>query len=601
MKKNSVRQSVRGKMMKINVVIALVGFLMYGGLFLFAVDILIEKYVNSDMDFILEECSDNLRKEFLDMEEIVLKTRESDLLMGFLKNGYTNGNEEKIEQEFSEITDINNWTKQSANAEPFVEEVYLFGGQGEFTSSFYYQFGAERRTESQKCASLVRNLALQERADEKVFLPYVREEAERLYIVCPILDDRLEAQGDLVFHIKQKTLGTLLSKLENYEGAFWGVYDTEKCLVDGNCQSNIQEALENAERMSEASRSQMINGERYRVVTKDLGIALKVILGIPENHAVRILYDNMGIYFWMVGIIFLVGILSFTVFNYKITKPLKEISNKIQKVTDGDFQTKMPEYAEKELYEISTGFNHMTEEINHLITEVYEKKLLLKEVELKFLQTQLNPHFIFNVLNAIGLQAKLEGNKELSHTIYTFSKLIQAKIYRSDTEKVSIRKELEYVDYYLQIQKFRYGDELMFSIEVEEKILDSYIQKLCIQLIVENAILHGIEPKMGKGHVRIFGCEKEGNIVIEIMDDGIGFPEDMDLEFPLTIPNKDGNHNRIGLNSIHAIIQLRYGPEYGLHIHSVPGNGSVVTLRVPFDYVGDVEMNKEEEKWKGAE
>ena len=109
------------------------------------------------MDSILEECSDNLRKEFLDMEEIVLKTRESDLLMGFLKNGYTNGNEGKIEQEFSEITDINNWTKQRANAEPFVEEVYLFGGQGEFTSSYYYQFGAERRTESQSNGSIGRS------------------------------------------------------------------------------------------------------------------------------------------------------------------------------------------------------------------------------------------------------------------------------------------------------------------------------------------------------------------------------------------------------------------------------------------------------------
>lgn len=91
-------------------------------------------------------------------------------------------------------------------------------------------------------------------------------------------------------------------------------------------------------------------------------------------------------------------------------------------------------------------------------------------MELKFLQTQMNPHFMFNVLNALALQAQIDGNGELSKKISTFSQLIQAKIYRSDTEKVQIKQELEYVKYYLEIQEFRYENNLTYSIQMEKEL-----------------------------------------------------------------------------------------------------------------------------------
>lgn len=160
---------------------------------------------------------------------------------------------------------------------------------------------------------------------------------------------------------------------------------------------------------------------------------------------------------------------------------------------------------------------------------------------------------------------------------------MQAKMKQDDTGKVRVRQELEYVKCYLEIQQFRYGETLSFEIEVEEKVLESYIQKFCIQLIVENAILHGIGPKMGKGRIRIRGYERKEKILIEIEDDGVGFPKDMEQTFPLNVAVRDEEHNRIGLNSIHEIIQLRYGTEYGLQVRSEEGNGSVVTICMPFD------------------
>ena len=204
-------------------------------------------------------------------------------------------------------------------------------------------------------------------------------------------------------------------------------------------------------------------------------------------------------------------------------------------------------------------------------------------MELKFLQTQMNPHFMFNVLNALALQAKIDGNDELSGKISVFSQLIQAKIYRSETEKVQIRQEMEYVRYYLEIQKFRYGDSLTYSVQVEEGVEECYIPKLCIQLVAENAVVHGLEPKMGGGRVDITAGQRDGKIQITVTDNGVGFGIDGEVSLPLKTESGDKSHNHVGLNNADSIIKLMYGKEYGIRIYSTAGEGTKVTITIPLD------------------
>ena len=168
--------------------------------------------------------------------------------------------------------------------------------------------------------------------------------------------------------------------------------------------------------------------------------------------------------------------------------------------------------------------------------------------------------------------------------ITSFSQLIQAKIYRKDTEKVQIRQELEYVEYYLYLQSYRYGDRLNYNIIVEdEEVLDMFIPKLCLQLIVENAVVHGIEPKLEPGFVEIVMFEKDRSIYIEISDDGVGFDQEGQVSLPINKEVKEKGHNHVGLNNAHHIIQLTYGEKYGIHIFSKKGDGSKVTVHIPFD------------------
>lgn len=581
------RHSIRIKMMAINISIALGSFLLCGGLFIFSVSILIGKYVNSDMDFFLTEISSNLSEEFQYMEEKISAIRDSSILTDFFESGYEKQIEQDVQKEFSHLIDINNLDNQRTNRGPLIEEVYLFRGSGEYAADYFYMLISDEMKESYKMAHTVWEEFLQYRHADQGFSPYVVKKEDSMYVACPVMDDKMQMRGCVVFGMNSEALHAIMAELAHYEGAFWILYDEQEKILDGEYKDISREEICFADFSGQTPHSGKIDGEQYRLFHKELGIRLNVALGIPENHAIRILHDSIDIYIVMIVVIFLAGILSFAVFTYKITRPLGEVAEKLKSVQDGNFQTKMPEYEEKEFYEISNGFNHMTSEINHLITEVYEKQILLKELELKFLQSQLNPHFIFNVLNAIGLQARLEGKEEISQTIFTFSKLIQAKIYRSDLEKVKIRQELEYVEYYLEIQKFRHGERLSYVMDVDEKIMDSYIQKLCIQLLVENAVLHGVEPKAGKGTVWIRGYEKNGSIVIEIQDDGVGFAEGMDLCLPLKRIGTDEKHNQVGINNIHSILQMRYGKEYGLSIQSERGKGSIVTIHIPFDFCLD--------------
>lgn len=576
------RRSIRIKMMGINISITLISFLLYGCLFILSISLLIGKYINSDMDFFLKEISDNINEKYEYMEDMIYATRESEMLMSFLKKGKEFSDEAQLKEEFARAVDISNSDNQRTAGEPVVEKVYLFRDDGVFISDFYYTVASSEINVSNGRAIKIWSEFQNQKQKNRGFYTLHSIEEGRFYIACSVMDDKMEQQGCIIFVVNPESIHTVMSEVNNYEGSFWMLYGETNEVLDGVYEHISLKEIDTLEKSYSDPYTYTLNGSQYRMFHRELGLEMKVMIGIPQNHASRILYDSLIIYIFMIFVILLVGILSFAIFTYKITKPVGDVTEKLKRVQEGDFTTKLPDYDNKEFHEISSGFNLMTTEINHLITEVYEKQIMLKELELKFLQSQLNPHFIFNVLNAIGLQARLDGNEQISRTISTFSQLIQAKVYRSDLEKVRIRQELEYAKYYLEIQKFRFGEKLSYYIDVDERLLDYYIQKLSIQLIVENAVVHGLEPKTESGSVHIRGCEEDGHIKIEIEDDGVGFPSQVEL--PLKDTRADLNHNQVGLNNIHAILQLRYGKEYGLTIETEKDKGSKVIIRIPFDH-----------------
>lgn len=577
------KYSLRMRMMEINVGIALVSFLLCGLLFILSVSFLVKTYINSDINFFLTETAENLEKRLEYIETTVTGVRESEILMDYLENGTDENGIGQIQQVFQQTADINDSPNQGDEGVPVVDKVYLLRSEEEYLQVSYYALVDGEEEENIRIMKNVWSV-YQESLSEGVGVdPYYYAEGETLYVACPVLDDNMEEKGTIIFNIDLRTIQQIMSQMGNYENAFWVLYTQEGRVIDTYPEGTVPEGG-NWKRPAQTEPYIARSGDMdYRIITGEMSMGLRISLGIPENHATRLLYDSIDIYVAGIVCILLAGIISFGIFTFRITKPIEEVKEKISEVEKGDFHAKLPEYSSQEFSEISRGFNRMTQEIDHLVNEVYEKQILVRDMELKFLQTQMNPHFMFNVLNALALQAKIDGNDELSGKISVFSQLIQAKIYRSETEKVQIKQEMEYVRYYLEIQKFRYGDSLTYSVQMEKSVEECYIPKLCIQLVAENAVVHGLEPKMGGGRVDITAEQREGKIQITVVDNGVGFAIDGEVSLPLKMEAGDKSHNHVGLNNADSIIKLMYGKEYGIHIYSEAGQGTRVTICIPLD------------------
>ena len=215
--------------------------------------------------------------------------------------------------------------------------------------------------------------------------------------------------------------------------------------------------------------------------------------------------------------------------------------------------------------------------------EIKNAQLSLKEAELKALQAQINPHFLYNTLDSIQWLAVLRGAEDIQKTIQCLGQLLRHSLDRKSVI-VNVAKELEQIRSYLFIQKMRYGDKLSYRINLEPGVLDFELPKLVLQPIVENAILHGVEPKVGNGSVSIEGWLAKGDqAIIDVADDGVGMGEEVLGRLNAILGNEaeGGSAQHLGLANVHKRLQHYFGEEFGLAVSSRLGAGSTVRIRLP--------------------
>jgi two-component system, LytTR family, sensor kinase len=215
--------------------------------------------------------------------------------------------------------------------------------------------------------------------------------------------------------------------------------------------------------------------------------------------------------------------------------------------------------------------------------EIRNAQLLLKEAELKALQAQINPHFLYNTLDSIQWLAVLQGAEDIQKTIQCLGQLLRHSLDRKSVI-VNVAKELEQIRSYLFIQKMRYGEKLSYRINLEPAVLDYELPKLVLQPIVENAILHGVEPRPDGGSVLIEGwLHKDDQAIIEITDDGVGMSEEAlaQLNASLRASPEGGAPQRLGLANVSKRLAFSFGEEFAMTIRSRPGEGTSVRIRIP--------------------
>jgi two-component system sensor histidine kinase YesM len=263
-------------------------------------------------------------------------------------------------------------------------------------------------------------------------------------------------------------------------------------------------------------------------------------------------------------------------------KRIKTLVKFMKKVQNGRLDERVPVTSMDEVGELSAMFNEMCQKLSEYIQRVYFAEIERKNSELSVLQAQINPHFLYNTLESIKMKALMEDQPEISKMISSLGSLFRWSVKTKD-KFVAIDEELDYISSYLDLIQFRYGNKLEIRIEFAEDILDLEIPKLLLQPIVENSVIHGIEPSEGLKCIYLSG-KRIGDIVeISVYDNGVGMSEEDLSELISGLDNRQENtdYYGIGVRNVHQRIRLIFGNEYGLDITSKVDAGTTVHIRIP--------------------
>ena len=263
-----------------------------------------------------------------------------------------------------------------------------------------------------------------------------------------------------------------------------------------------------------------------------------------------------------------------------ITFPIQKLRDSMKRVQKGDFSAAEIEvYSDNEIGSLTRSFNVMTHKIQDLMAQNIQEQEQKRKIELKALQSQINPHFLYNTLDSIIWMAEGKKNEEVVLMTASLARLLRQSI-SIENELVTIGQEIEYVRSYLTIQKMRYKDKLEFEINVDPRITHAQIIRLVLQPIVENAIYHGLKYKESKGMLKVHGYELGERIIIDITDDGVGMDEET-LKHIYDKHKVNYHSNGVGVYNVQQRLVLYYGKEYGIIYHSEKGKGTTATVVIP--------------------
>lgn len=274
-------------------------------------------------------------------------------------------------------------------------------------------------------------------------------------------------------------------------------------------------------------------------------------------------------------------------FSDKLTRPITDLRNSMKEVEKGNFtKVNRRDWGEGEIGMLHKSFYAMTEEIQNLMLDKSRSQKEKYKLELRALQAQINPHFLYNTLDSIVWMGEGGNNKEVVIMTATLAKLLRQSI-SNEEEFVTIEKEVDYVRSYLIIQKMRYRDQLSFEIDVNPIIYPYRMIKLILQPLVENAIYHGIKYRETRGTVLIRGEETIDGILLQVIDNGIGMDKEA-LSHIFDKKEKSGKSNGVAVENVNRRLKLYYGDKYELKYESTPGAGTTVNIFLPKEEEGEL-------------
>ncbi len=322
------------------------------------------------------------------------------------------------------------------------------------------------------------------------------------------------------------------------------------------------------------------NGERRVMTVKNVSYSGWKIVGISYVDEIvtnKKYFNSFILIISLFGIVF--EILASLFISAKISQPIKRLEKHRKRLENGDFDISVEVKGEDEVKRLSKAFNMMVARIKTLMEQIIKEQEEKRKSELKALQAQINPHFLYNTLDSIVWMNENRNYDGVTVMVAALAKLFRISLSKGN-EMISIADEVEHARSYLIIQKIRYKDKFEYTIDVEPGLQSKRTLKLILQPIIENAIYHGISPLNEKGIIKISVIAEENNILLQVSDNGYGIKPEI-LEGLLVQESISYYSGGVGLKNVNERIKLCYGKNYGIEIKSEMDVGTKVNIRIP--------------------
>lgn len=267
-------------------------------------------------------------------------------------------------------------------------------------------------------------------------------------------------------------------------------------------------------------------------------------------------------------------------------RPLRGLASAMESFeSDADHFAYKPVGGTREVQELSDSFEHMVLRIQELMTTVREEEINLRKTELKALQAQINPHFLYNTLDSIAWMCEQGRNADAVRMVHALARLFRISISRGH-ELIPIAKEIEHAESYLQIQMYRYKNQFTYDFDVDPDCLSYYCNKITLQPIIENSINHGLDLMVDEGRIDVLVRQDGDDIVFSVRDNGVGMSGE---QIEAIMQHGPTDRTGIGIKNVNDRLKIYFGKSYGLHITSEPDIGTCVEIRMPKIKEGDHE------------
>ena len=301
------------------------------------------------------------------------------------------------------------------------------------------------------------------------------------------------------------------------------------------------------------------------------------------NRSVR---EMIGISAGLAGLVLAAALLTSWILSRMLSRPLWGLASAMERFErDADHFSYRPVRGTREVRELSQSFGHMVLRIQQLMSTVRQEEINLRKTELKALQAQINPHFLYNTLDSIAWMCERGRNADAVNMVHALARLFRISISRGH-ELIPIAKEIEHAESYLQIQKYRYKNQFTYEFDVDPGCLDYYCNKITLQPIIENSINHGLDLLVEEGRIQVEVLQDGDDILFRVRDNGVGMSQE---QVDAILEQDPEDRTGIGIRNVNDRLRIYFGAPYGLRITSELDVGTCVEIRMPKVKEGEYE------------